>query len=200
MATRRCKSGDPIVGLDVLGGLSIDAFWAWAYGDLCDDDVKGAFAEWLVAQLLGLSHPRRVAGTMSDLIADGVRIEVKSTSYWQSWKYLNEDGSSRVQERDKLDTAPSAVKVRFGRVKPHSDLYVFCLQHELDLAKWNALDISQWEFYALRKGEIGFPTQGGKEISITLDTLRKAKKPLTASGLVQSGRTLLDELKAGRPA
>lgn len=30
-------------------------FWCWAFSDLCDDDVKGIFAEWMVRALFGLS-------------------------------------------------------------------------------------------------------------------------------------------------
>jgi hypothetical protein len=27
-------------------------FWRWAFSDLCDDDIKGIFAEWMVITLL----------------------------------------------------------------------------------------------------------------------------------------------------
>jgi hypothetical protein len=35
-------------------------FWRWAFGDLCHNNLRGIFAEWLVAQLLGIDLPRPV--------------------------------------------------------------------------------------------------------------------------------------------
>lgn len=58
-----------------------------------DDGTKGDFAEWLVARLLGLSvEPGGyISGGNYDFdAADGITIEVKSSSYWQSWKLYDE--------------------------------------------------------------------------------------------------------------
>lgn len=79
-----------------LQSASLLHFWKWAFSDLCDDDIKGIFAEWLVLKLLGIPSVRRVSWANSDIITpDGVRIEIKSTSYWQSWKLLDEMGVLR---------------------------------------------------------------------------------------------------------
>ncbi len=91
------QPSDRVIGADVeLQNASLLDFWKWAFSDLCDDDLKGIFAEWLVLKLLGIPAVRRVSWANSDIITlEGVRIEIKSTSYWQSWKLIDEVGSVR---------------------------------------------------------------------------------------------------------
>ena len=98
------RAQDRLFGADALPeNGTVMEFWAWALGDLCDDDVKGWFAEWLVAKLLGIPTPRRVSWANSDLITpQGVRIEVKSSSYWQSWKLIDEFGHPLPEPTHKL--------------------------------------------------------------------------------------------------
>ena len=145
-----------------LQSASLLHFWKWAFSDLCDDDIKGIFAEWLVLKLLGIPSVRRVSWANSDIITpDGVRIEIKSTSYWQSWKLLDEMGvlrptplhpiSPKTQIRFAGLKARDAVNVVTGTepLELKSHVYIFAFQHEIDTERWNAMDLSQWEFYAL---------------------------------------------------
>jgi hypothetical protein len=61
------KSDDQLTGASELPANTLASdFWKWAYGDLSDDDVKGAFAEWLVAKLLALPQSRRVSWAPTD--------------------------------------------------------------------------------------------------------------------------------------
>ncbi len=140
-------------------GSTLGDFLIWAYSDLCDDVIKGIFAEWMVAKLLGISTTRRYEWSNSDLFSTrGTKIEVKASSYWQSWKAINPDGTAK--DLDKYPIQPDS-KIRFaglmakdtiehhketrGRLK--SDLYIFCFQNERDYDIWNAMNLSQWEFY-----------------------------------------------------
>ncbi|MEO6924167.1 MAG: hypothetical protein ABI142_10105, partial [Bryocella sp.] len=47
---------------------TIADFRQWAFSDLCDDDIKGWFAEWMVAKLLLIPITRRISWANSDLI------------------------------------------------------------------------------------------------------------------------------------
>jgi hypothetical protein len=68
--TRRMNESDDRVsggGVELTDASLLD-FWRWAFSDLCDDDVKGIFAEWLVVKLMGIPQVRRVSWANSDLI------------------------------------------------------------------------------------------------------------------------------------
>ncbi|HET9767755.1 MAG TPA: hypothetical protein VFS60_12950 [Thermoanaerobaculia bacterium] len=183
-----------------MASATVEAFWRWAYGDLCDDDVKAAYAEWLVALLLGLPQQRRNTGTRSDLITPGgVRLEVKSSAYWQSWKYVGEDGALQLPEVTNL-SSPPATRVHFRGLRAlHSDLYVFCMQTQLDLQKWDALDLAQWEFYLLERRQLEGIGVGANRRSITLGTLRRMQSPLSAAQFQQAGMAVVHDLERVLP-
>ena len=147
---------DCVTGLpDAHPKLAVLDFWRWAFANLCDDDVKGWFAEWLVGSLLGLPMTHRISWANSDLITPGgIRIEVKASAYWQSWKRLNEDGTHKVVE---VVPEARATTIRFGGLVAgnsvelvggppslKSDLYVFAFQRERDPELWDALNLDQW--------------------------------------------------------
>jgi hypothetical protein len=186
---------------DMLHGLeaaitetSMVDFWRWAFSDLCDDDIKGIFAEWLVAKLLKIPSVRRFSWANSDMIAPNkVRIEVKASSYWQSWKLLDEIGAAwvpplypvtpktqiRFAGLTARNAAGPAKKSAMAELKSH--VYVFAFQNETDPEKWNAMDVSQWEFYVL-------PAERLKELgwgSISLKMLRSQQEPLAAAEFAQ---------------
>jgi len=179
-------------------------FWQWAYGDLLDDDVKGAFAEWLVHKLLGVVTSRRVSWANSDVITpEGVRIEVKSTAFWQSWKLLDERGLPEAKPkhpaiRDDRKIRFAGLKARDSTAVPDSSepkafkshLYVFAFQNNIDPATWNAFDLKQWEFYLVPTAKL---TELGWE-SISLSTLRNKFTRLTAAELSVQGKESIRSL------
>ncbi|MHB0998540.1 MAG: hypothetical protein ACYC27_04775 [Armatimonadota bacterium] len=62
-------------------------FWKWAFSGLKANNIRGIFAEWMVAKLLGLDVPIRDSWAECDLITpDGIKIEVKTSAYLQVWQ------------------------------------------------------------------------------------------------------------------
>ena len=102
MYVNEVKPNDKLIGIDEISGeRTVADFWRWAYSDLCDDDVKGIFAEWLVGRLLDLPMTRRFSWANCDIrTRDRVSIEVKSSAWWQSWRLLNGDGSPRERRAE----------------------------------------------------------------------------------------------------
>jgi hypothetical protein len=91
----RVDPEDQVIGLDD-EQVNVRDFWQWAFSDFCDDDLKGWYVEWLVGILLGIGTERRRGWANTDLVSPaGVRIEVKSSSYWQSWKLWYENGNPK---------------------------------------------------------------------------------------------------------
>jgi len=161
-------------------------FWRWAFSDLSEDYLKGFFAEWMVAVLLGLpvQDSRRLEFQRYDHASGAKRIEVKSTARWQSWKVLDEEGRPRSIPK-KPATPDSSIRfagLRTDDGKYNADIYVLCFQAEKDFARWNALDLSQWEFYVVRQRDL--QRLGTK--SIGLKKVRELSPRLTARELQKS--------------
>ena len=200
------QPSDCVLGLPELEGSSLIDFWQWAYGDLCDDDIKGIYAEWLVHKLLGVRTNRRISWANSDVITpSGVRIEVKSSAHWQSWKFTNEQGEFEIKK--KYAVAP-ANKIRFSGFITRdstdsnqsdtptlkSDLYIFAFQKEEEIEKWNAFDLNQWEFFLVTADEL--LSHGWK--SISLAKLRNDFPVLNAAELSVLGRSAISKVENAR--
>jgi hypothetical protein len=180
--------------------MSVLEFWRWAFADLCDDDIKGWFAEWLIGLLLGLPQTRRISWGDSDHVTpEGVRIEVKASAYWQSWKLIEMDGAAKLVEAVPSNQNPG---VSFGSLRTKnsvvykSDLYVFAFQRERDPQLWNALDLTQWEFYALTRDQLA---KVGTQ-SISLIKLRLLCPAMSASDFRVKGREMVQAIAAERVA
>ncbi len=199
---------DTLLGAPPLRNTTLVDFWQWAFGDLCDDDIKGFFAEWLVHKLLGVDSPRRVSWANSDVVTPSrVTLEVKATSYWQSWKVIDQHGQPYAEPLYKVPADDS--KIRFSGLTARdsttvadmstspalkSQLYVFAFQHEKDITRWNAMDLSQWEFYVLRAEELA--QLGGR--SVSMKKLRTKYGPLTAAEFVTRANTLIEQVARER--
>lgn len=206
--TRRLNGPEDRVSGDgvELPDASLLEFWRWAFSDLCDDDVKGIFAEWLVIKLLNIPHARRVSWANSDVMAvEGVTIEVKSSAFWQSWKLVDERGLERVEP---AKPACEESNVRFSGLRARdavtvsqrsdpkdlkADVYVFAFQHEHVPARWNAMDLSQWEFYACTRTTLA--SMAGDSVRLT--QLRSHMGTTLAADLAERVRELIAEVKAG---
>jgi hypothetical protein len=206
MYVNEVKPNDKLIGIDEISGeRTVADFWRWAYSDLCDDDVKGIFAEWLVGRLLDLPMTRRFSWANCDIrTRDRVSIEVKSSAWWQSWRLLNGDGSPRERRAEPSQTIqfrrlksrdPELYGVGKGGDKDivadyHADLYVFAIQNEHDPGRWNALDLRQWTFYLLTRDQV----KRTGYASISLKWLQNNHISLTAAEFRKAGLAALSGL------
>lgn len=144
----------------------------------------------MVANLLGLplKQMRRVSWADSDIILrNGLRIEVKASACWQSWKLVNEDGSRKpIPPPATLDPQ----RVRFGGLQAKgavtpappgdtrlkSDIYVFCMHTQTDASGWDAWNLAHWEFYVMTRAEL--ESQNVRK-AISLASLRKIRAPMS---------------------
>ena len=151
-------------------------FWQWSASDLVDNTMRGVLAEFIVASDLGVAHKHRIGWDAYDLeTPSGVRVEVKSAAFLQSWfqkKHSNVCFNIRPTRKYDADTNEIA-----SEVKRQADIYVFCLLAEKDKSKLDPLDLGQWVFYVIPTSVLNemFPTQK----SIGLTALRRLS-PCTA--------------------
>ena len=129
---------------------SDSAFWSWFRPGLAENWMRGVVGEYWVAKALELTDEIRRGWKSWDLETDnGIRIEVKTTGYRQSWHKPSDKTATpkftvpkvRVKADENRDLMP-------GRYRP-AHVYVFCFHKERDTVKLDPLDTSQWEFFVV---------------------------------------------------
>jgi hypothetical protein len=181
-------------------------FWRWAFSDLLEDTLKGLFAEWMVGHLLALPMPsggRPGYGNFDLTSLGGLRIEVKSSAFWQSWKLRDQLGVPKPEPDGGWKPVPED-SIRFGGLRAadavdranaqsgyKADVYVFCFQRETDPKRWDALNLDQWEFYFLSREEL---EQLGVA-TLSLKKLRIACGPLSARNFQLVAKRRIAELE-----
>jgi hypothetical protein len=168
----RKTGNEPFVGYGGGKSPTLRDFWQWSTSDLVSNATRGILAEYLVACALGLNDGVRKEWDAYDLkTEDGLKIEVKSAAYIQSWfqrKLSQISFSIRPTLAWDYETNLQA-KVK----KRQADIYVFCLLHHKDKSTINPMDMSQWTFYVVSKKQLEnlFPERK----SITLGKLTKLR-------------------------
>jgi hypothetical protein len=132
------------LGLDA----SVEEFWRWAFSDLRENVIRGVLAEFVVARAVGARQPVRVAWDNYDVISpEGIRIEVKSSAYLQSWAQKRHSKLSfgHLSGREFDQTTGEYGADRAFR----ADVFVFAVQNQQDPAGYDGLDMNCWEFYSV---------------------------------------------------
>jgi len=199
------SGGETLGGAEAaLPDASMLNFWQWAYSDLMDNVNRGVFAEWMVAKLLKLSFtgPRPPWQAWDITTPEGVRIEVKASAYVHSWTPPEAPDAPAAKptriEFTNLRTRAfvDAAQTQYAEDPTYNaDLYVFCMQTNPDPTKWDALDLSQWEFFLLPNAAL--LAHGYK--SVSLNTVRTMScGALTATEFQEEAQAMIAELAATR--
>lgn len=152
-------------------GFSVLDFWQWSVSDLLSNATRGRFAEFIVGTSVGLnSQNLRDEWDAYDITSDkGIKIEVKSASYIQSWSQKEFSKISFSIKPAKFWDADNGMSR--GEAKRHADVYVFCLLKHQNQKTINPLKLEQWEFYVLPTYIID--NYQRSQFSITLNSLKK---------------------------
>jgi hypothetical protein len=116
-------------------------------------------ADYIVAKALGIRDTKRVEWDQYDLEIDGVKVEVKSAAYVQTWE------EARISEIA-FGIRPAKgwdarTNTSTASAKRSADVYVFCLLEGEDREQIDPLEVAQWTFYVLSTSELdrNVPTQ-----------------------------------------
>ena len=130
------------MGLDA----SVADFWRWAFSDLRDNVTRGILAEYLVVRAVGDERGIRIGWDNWDAeLPDGTTIEVKCFAYLQSWALKEHSrlafgrltGRAFDATTNQLAADPSV----------RADVFVDCVQTQVDPAVYDMLDLSHWGFW-----------------------------------------------------
>lgn len=140
-------------------------FWQWAYSDIIGNTERGCLAEYLVALACNVDQKVRVSWDYYDLeLPSGIKIEVKSSAYLQTWKQKSYSKPSfGIQKTKAWDYIENLYREESKR---QADVYVFSLLSHKQKETLNPLDTSQWEFYILRTEVIDFEMKDRRQISL----------------------------------
>ena len=147
------------------------SFWQWSASDLVSNTTRGIVAEYIVARALGLAESGvRDGWAAFDLeTASGIKVEVKSAAYVQSW---HQERLSRITFTTPKTRAWDAdTNVQSREVKRQADVYVFALLAQTDKTTIDPLNLDQWRFYVLPTAILDERTRS--QHTITLKSLEK---------------------------
>lgn len=148
------RNGNPL-------DLSLLSFWQWSASDLVSNATRGILAEYIVATALGLAdlEVRAEWNAFDLLMKDGIKIEVKSAAYLQSWYHKKRSTITFGIRPTRLWDASSNELA--AELKRQAHIYIFCLLNHEVKDSLDPLNLDQWEFYILRASVLDekFPTQ-----------------------------------------
>ena len=151
-------------------------FWKWSVSDLMSNATRGRLAEFIVGTSVGLNPENlRDEWDAYDITSDnGIKIEVKSASYIQSWSQREFSKISFSIKKAKFWDADNGMSR--GEAKRHAEVYVFCLLKHKNQETIDPLKLEQWEFYVLPTYKLD--NYERSQSSITINSLRKLTEPI----------------------
>jgi hypothetical protein len=153
------KKGDELFFTDQKDlSFNLSEFWSWNQSNLLENRTRGILAEFIVAKALDIDTKCRVEWDDFDLITkDGVKIEIKSAAFVQSWEQ---------KQYSTIQFNVSENKRYINNIARFSDYYVFCLFHAKDEVAINPMNLSQWTFYVLKTEILNTYVKHQKSISL----------------------------------
>lgn len=156
-------------------------FWKWSVSDILSNATRGRFAEFIVRTAIKLD-PKNLRDEWDayDLTSNsGIKIEVKSAAYIQSWNQKKYSPISFSIKPTRLWDAKE--NRRKGEPKRHADIYVFCHLKHKEQETINPLKMEQWDFYVLPTFTLD--NYKRSQSSITINSLRKLTNSVEYSNL-----------------
>ena len=177
--TFKHAEGSPLSEADILD------YWSWAYSDIIGNTTRGALAEFIVARAIGSEAAVRNDWAAYDLeTSNGIKVEVKSSAYLQSWHQNTVSAPSFSISKAK-EWSPETNEFGEERLR-HSDVYVFCLLADKgDKRMLDPLDLSQWVFYVVKTSEID--RIFGDRSSISINLVRDLSQGYSVDSLMDAG-------------
>jgi hypothetical protein len=146
--------------------LNVLSFWKWSSSELLGNALRGVLAEFIIASTIDtLESPREEWDTYDLKTKNGLKIEVKSSSYLQSWR--QKEFSKIIFGIQQTGETQSANPERSRK----SDIYIFCVLSHKEKNSVDPLNLSQWDFYILATKILDEKVKTQK--SITLSSLLK---------------------------
>ena len=148
--------------------LNVLSFWQWSSSELLGNALRGKLAEYIVASTIdGLDRLREEWDEIDLITKSGLKIEIKSSSYIQSWSQSNHSKISFGIQPTRSSLSKDSTRSR------KADIYIFCVLSHKDKETVNPLALEQWDFYVLPTSILN--TEIPNQKTITLPSLLSLK-------------------------
>ena len=172
-------------------GFSVMDYWRFQFSNLVDN--LGYVAEFLIAQALSKDEPDNCNGwTVYDVGYRGKRIEVKATSYWQSWK-----ASHIISEQRNFSIRKTYLDYQNNKSDKarQNDIYIFCLDKGRDEKSSNPMNLENWVFYVVPTKVINELFGNQKVLSLKrLEKIEKYGEGITYDKIKENVDNIIDNL------
>jgi hypothetical protein len=167
------KSGDERFHAGGTGlGFVLADFWRWSVSDLVSNATRGRLAEFIVARSLGIptDSVRDEWGAFDLITPEGLKVEVKSAAFIQSWSQRELSKISFQTPKTREWNPDTNLQDQVS--KRQADVYVFALLAHKDKSTIDPLNVKQWQFYVLATSVLDGRTRSQHSITLkTLETL-----------------------------
>lgn len=169
LTIKRKTGQEPFKAAGKILGFTLSDFWRWSVSDLVSNTTRGRLAEFIVARALSASTDgvRDEWQAYDLLMPNGLKIEVKSAAYLQSWQ--QKEPSKIVFQTPKTRAWDPETNRQSPESKRQADVYVFALLAHKDKATIDPLNLDQWRFYVLPTSTLN--ARKRSQHSITLKSL-----------------------------
>lgn len=148
-------------------------FWRWSSSNILSNATRGRLAEFIVSTAIEISPDKiREEWDAYDLVSgEGIKIEVKSAAYIQSWHQKSLSAISfKIKPARYWDKETNTFH---GEPERHADVYVFCHLKHKDKNTIDPLKLEQWDFYVVPTYRLNERNQS----SIHLNSVRQLTDP-----------------------
>ena len=155
--------------------LSLLDYWSWSASDIVSNAQRGVLAEFIVASAIGvdLKSVRNEWGAYDLTTPDGIRVEVKSAAFIQSWE--QRDYSIISFNVPKTRGWNSDTNIQESESRRQAQVYVFALLAHKDKLTIDPLNVNQWIFFVLPTAVLD--ARKRSQTSITLRSLQSLAGP-----------------------
>lgn len=157
---------------------SVLDFWQYAYSQL--EGLGDTLAEFLVAKALCVEKAENVNyWTAYDMAYRNKRIEVKATRYVHPWNtHISKVRTFSIEPTNNSYWGNSKDGVNGGRkLSRQSEVYVFCLNGNMDIHNSDPLRVDDWMFYVVPTFEINnYCKDNPNQKKISLNVVKRLAK------------------------
>lgn len=142
------------------------SFWAWSSSELLGNALRGVLAEYIISKSLNCEEQHREEWDSFDLVSpEGITIEVKSSSYLQSWAQSKLSSISfGIQPTSALHLHTN----KYSEIKRRqADVYIFCVYAHQYQETANPLNIEHWNFYVVPTSVLNESCKDQKSITLS---------------------------------